>query len=174
MILLVNDNGTPKLVEMREMAADAEVLGQVIADIDTDPLIACKNPYAGPHDGWAWPDNMFSGPVMRLSKIREISEAMDRRRGRMEMTHKRWRVPEAQASKFLKWFNFNPVSMEIRWLCANLGSARAGLPPVGRRKWKRYLRTLDLATPWLALHILWGHIFTRHYLAFRRWRRGEK
>lgn len=71
MILLVNDNGTPKLVELREMAADAEVLGQVIADIDTDPLVAWKNPFAGPHDGWAWPDNMFSGPVMRLSKIKE-------------------------------------------------------------------------------------------------------
>lgn len=68
--LLINNNGNPELIDMREMAADAIVLGEVVRDTDPDPLIALRDPFAGPHDGLLWPDNMFSGPLMRLSEVK--------------------------------------------------------------------------------------------------------
>ena len=84
------------------------------------------------------------------------------------------RVPITQASKFLKWFNFNPVSMEIRYQYFLKGSRWLGDLRHTRKEWFAYLRTLDLVTPRLFLHILWNEIVMRPYLAILRWRRGER
>lgn len=86
----------------------------------------------------------------------------------MEVTS---RIPAKHASKFLKWFNFNPVSMEIRWLYSLKGRGKLRH---NRTQWLAYLRTLDLVTPRLFLHILWNEVAVRPRLAILRRVRGEE
>lgn len=80
------------------------------------------------------------------------------------------RIPVERASRFLKWFNFNPVSMEIRWRYSLRGGwlypLRGDKPRYTRKGWLWYLRSLDLVTVRGFLHILWNEIWVRHYI---RW-----
>lgn len=90
------------------------------------------------------------------------------------------RIPAERASRFLKWFNFNPVSMEIRWRYYLRGRHEhpheqwlASLRLRGgrgyecvREQWLAYLTTLDLVTVRHFLHILWNEIAVRHYIRY--------
>lgn len=76
----------------------------------------------------------------------------------------RSRIPAGHASRFIKWFNFNPVSMELRWLY----SLRGGYNKCTREQWLAYLHTLDLVPVRGFLRILWGEMITRPRLAILR------
>ena len=82
------------------------------------------------------------------------------------------RISADQASRFIKWFNFNPVSMRVRYLYYLHGKRKPG--DYSEKEWSAYLRTLPLVTVRSFLHILWGEIWVRRYLAFRRRLRGEE
>ena len=74
------------------------------------------------------------------------------------------RIPVERASRFLRWFNFNPVSMRVRYLYYLHGKRKPS--DYSEKDWSAYLRTLDLVTVRLFLRILWGEMVVRHYI---RW-----
>lgn len=73
----------------------------------------------------------------------------------------RSRIPRRDASPFIRWFNFNPVSMQIRWLYYVWGAN--GHPREAHKWWLRYLRTLPLETPEGLLFMLWQMTAGRAY-----------
>lgn len=63
------------------------------------------------------------------------------------------RVSCENATSFTRWFNFNPVAMQLRWLYCVWGAG--GSHWGTRRTWLVYLRTLDCVTPREYLGWLW-------------------
>lgn len=74
------------------------------------------------------------------------------------------RVPYENATPFTRWFNFNPVSMQLRWLYYASGPWERPRKP--RWAWLLYLRTLDCVTPREFLGWLWMVLVERRY---QRW-----
>lgn len=62
------------------------------------------------------------------------------------------RVSYEEAAPFTRWFNFNPVSMQLRWLYSVWAS---GGTTYTRAIWLVYLRTLPLVPPHEFLGWLW-------------------
>lgn len=74
------------------------------------------------------------------------------------------RVPYEEATPFTRWFNFNPVAMQVRWLY--LVWASGGGTTRSRKLWLNYLRTLGLITPREFFLWLWMVLVERRYF---RW-----
>lgn len=74
------------------------------------------------------------------------------------------RVAYKDATPFIRWFNFNPVSMQLRWLYMVWGAG--GGSQCSRREWLIYLRSLGCVTPREFLGWLWMVLVERRY---QRW-----
>lgn len=74
------------------------------------------------------------------------------------MTHVFW-VDSDEASPFLRWLNFNPVMMELRWRYANCYH-----PPFSRDHWTEYIKSLGCATPYAFFFWAWQATAVRLYV----------